>query len=63
MRLGPRDWASGDNVWMVAVAGDQRAVPKFLDQLAKTEFKGQHVKMRLREPDNKVVVKTLGRSA
>ena len=63
MRLGPGDWASGDNVWLIAVAGDKRAVPTFLDQLAKTEFKGKRVKMRLKGPDNKVVVKTLGRSA
>ena len=56
---GPR----GDNVWLMAVAGDQRAVPKFLEQLAETEFKGQRVKMRLRGPDNKVVVKTLGQAA
>jgi cytolysin-activating lysine-acyltransferase len=60
VRLGPGDWASGDNAWLMAVAGDKRAVPKFLEQLAKTEFKGQRVKMRLRGPDDKVVVKTLG---
>ena len=63
MRLGPGDWASGDNVWLIAVAGDKRAVPTFLDRLAKTEFKGKRVKMRLKGPDNKVVVKTLGQSA
>ena len=63
VRLKAGDWASGDNVWLMAVAGDQRAVPKFLEQLAETEFKGQRVKMRLRGPDNKVVVKTLGQSA
>jgi cytolysin-activating lysine-acyltransferase len=62
VRLQPGDWASGDNVWLMAVAGDQRAVPKFLKQLAETEFKGQRVKMRLRDADNKVVVKTLGQS-
>ena len=63
VRLKPGDWASGDNIWLMAVAGDQRAVPKFLEQLAETEFKGQRVKMRLRGRDNKVVVKTLGQSA
>src|SRR5262245_61069473 len=63
VRLGPGDWASGDNIWLMAVAGDQRAVPRFIEELAKTEFKGQRVKMRVRGPDNTVVVKTLGRSA
>ncbi len=63
MQLGPGDWASGDNVWLMAVAGDRRAIPKFIEQLAKTEFKGQRVKMRVRGPENTVVVKTLGQSA
>jgi cytolysin-activating lysine-acyltransferase len=60
LHLRPNEWASGDNVWLIAVAGDRRAVPKFIEELAKTEFKAQRVKMRLRGPDNKVVVKALG---
>jgi cytolysin-activating lysine-acyltransferase len=63
VRLGPGDWASGDNVWLMAVAGDKRALPTFLDQLANTEFKGQRVKMRLRGPGDTVVVKTLGKAS
>jgi cytolysin-activating lysine-acyltransferase len=63
VRLRPNEWACGDNLWLMAVAGDQRAVPKFLEQLAKTEFKGQRVKMRVRGPDNTVVVKSLGEPA
>ena len=63
VRLRPNEWASGDNIWLMAVAGDQRAVPKFLEQLAKTEFKGQRVKMRVRGPDNTAVVKSLGQPA
>jgi len=62
VRLRPNEWASGDNVWLIAVAGDQRAVPRFLEELGRTEFKGQRVKMRLRGPDNKVVIKTLGQA-
>jgi cytolysin-activating lysine-acyltransferase len=61
-RLHPSQWASGDNVWLMVAAGDPRAVPQFLKQLADTEFKGQHVKMRLRGSDGKVVVKTLGQA-
>ncbi len=63
VRLRPADWASGDNIWLMAVAGDQRAVPKFLEQLAKGELEGQRVKMRLRGPGNSVVVKTLGQAS
>ena len=58
-RLHPADWATGDNIWLMAAAGDQRAVPKFLEQLKETEFKGKQVKMRVRGPDGKVVIKTL----
>jgi len=60
VRLRPADWASGDNIWLMAVAGDRRAVPRFLEELAKGEFKGRRVKMRMRGPENSVVVKTLG---
>ena len=62
VRLRAGDWASGDNLWLMAVAGDRRAVPRFLEQLAETEFKGQQVKLRTRGADGKVVVKRLGRS-
>jgi len=63
VRLRPADWASGDNIWLMAVAGDRRAVPRFLEELAKGEFKGRRVKMRMRGPENSVVVKTLGQSS
>lgn len=63
VRLGAGDWASGEHVWLMAVAGDRRIVPRLLEQLAKDEFKGQRVKTRVRGPDNTVVVRTLGQSA
>jgi cytolysin-activating lysine-acyltransferase len=63
VRLGPGEWASGDNIWLMAAAGEQRAVPRFVDQLAQTEFKGQLVKMRVRGPNDTVVVKTVGPAA
>jgi cytolysin-activating lysine-acyltransferase len=60
MRLPSDKWISGDRIWLMAAAGDPRAIPAFLDQLAKTDFKGQDVKMRKRGPDGKVVVALLG---
>ena len=63
VRLGAGDWASGDNLWLMAVGGDRRVLPKFIDQLIKTDLKGQRVKMRVRGPGNTVVVRTLGQSA
>ena len=62
-RLQPADWTSGNNLWLMAVAGDQRAVPKFLEQLVEKDFKGRQVWTRMRGRDGKVVVKTLGQSA
>lgn len=62
-RLRTSEWASGDNIWLMAAGGDPRAVPKLLEQLAGTVFKEQRVKMRVRGPDDKVVVRTLSPSA
>jgi hemolysin-activating ACP:hemolysin acyltransferase len=62
VRLRADEWATGENLWLMAAAGDKRAVPLFLKQLAETEFKDQHVKMRLRGTDGKTMVKTLGES-
>jgi len=61
-KLRPADWVSGDNLWLISVAGDRRALPKFLDQLTEKDFKGKLIKMRMRGPDGKVIVKTLGQS-
>lgn len=60
IKLQPADWVSGENIWLLALAGDQRALPKFLAQLSQTEFKGRQVKMRKRGPDGSVVVERLG---
>ena len=57
--LRPNEWASGDILWLVAVAGDQRAVPTFLRQLRENEFKTRSVKLRSRGTDGKVVVTNL----
>jgi cytolysin-activating lysine-acyltransferase len=63
VRLRPDQWTSGDIVWLMALAGDPRAVPPFLKQLTEREFKGRRVKMRLRGPDGKVTVKDVAQFA
>jgi cytolysin-activating lysine-acyltransferase len=60
VRLRPSEWTSGEHLWLMAAAGDPRAVPHFVEQLAKTEFKGRELKMRLRGPDGKITIKTIG---
>jgi cytolysin-activating lysine-acyltransferase len=63
VRLHPAEWASGENLWLMAVAGDQRALPTFLKRLRDEEFKGKQVKMRMRDADGKFVVKTIGKAS
>jgi cytolysin-activating lysine-acyltransferase len=63
VRLQPTDWTSGDKIWLMAVAGDPRALPGFLKQLGDGEFKNQVAKMRMRGKDGKAIVQTLGNSA
>ena len=63
LQLRPNQWASGNIAWLVAAAGDRRAVPTFLKQLGEKKFKGQPVKLRARGPDGSVVVKTLAQYA
>jgi hemolysin-activating ACP:hemolysin acyltransferase len=58
--LKPHEWASGDHLWLIAAAGERRAVPKFLKQLATTEFKGREVKMRVNDKADRVVIRLLG---
>jgi cytolysin-activating lysine-acyltransferase len=60
VRLRPTDWATGDNIWLMAAAGDPRVMPQFLKQLQETEFKEREVKSRVRGTDGKVVIKRLG---
>jgi hypothetical protein len=35
-------------------------VPKLIDEIARTDLKGQRIKMRVKGTGNTVVVKTLG---
>jgi len=44
--LRPTEWLSGDFGWIVAAAGNPRAVPKLLENLAETEFQGRDVSFR-----------------
>ncbi len=62
VRLSPSAWTSGDILWLLAVAGNPRALPAFLKQLRENEFKGRQVKTRLRTPDGRIIVSNLGSS-
>lgn len=57
--IKPNQWASGDILWLMALAGDRRALPQFVKLLQQNDFKGKPVKMRARGADGKVTVKLL----
>lgn len=57
--LKPNEWVSGDNLWMIATAGEPRVVPTFLKKLAETEFQGKTVKIRVPDGKNGFAIKTL----
>ena len=59
VRLPANQWVTGDNIWLMAVAGDPRSLPPFLEQLGKDMFKDKTVKLRAVGPDGKVSIKTL----
>ena len=57
--LRPAEWNTGENYWLMAVAGDPRAVPAFLGQLEARDFKDKNMKLRTRGPDNRMEVVTI----
>ncbi len=63
IKLQAADSLSGDNLWLLALAGDQRSFPEFLAELGKKDFRDRQVKMRKRTPEGKVVIHTIGRAA
>lgn len=60
LRLNATDWTSGKNLWLIATAGDPRAIMPFIQQLHEKDFKGKTVKMRAKKKDGTAVIKRLG---
>lgn len=57
--LRANEWVSGKHLWLIAVGGDRRYVPKFVKQLSEKDFKDKDIKMRVNGPDGSVTVSTL----
>lgn len=57
--LKPAEWKSGDNLWLMLIAGDPRATVTFLTQLEGREFKGKNVKVRARALNGQTEILTL----
>lgn len=62
-RIKPDQWASGKHLWLMAVGGEPRMMPRFLAELRDRDFAGQDVKIRFRDKDGKVEIKTLAEIA
>ncbi|MEQ1717495.1 MAG: toxin-activating lysine-acyltransferase [Hyphomicrobium sp.] len=57
--ISPNEWVSGDNVWIMLLAGDPKALPGFLQELLAKDLKGKTVKMRTTGKDGTRAVKVL----
>jgi hemolysin-activating ACP:hemolysin acyltransferase len=51
VKLGPKDWKSGDIPWLIIAAGDQRLIKALLQRLEKTVLKGRPLKSSFKQED------------
>jgi len=59
MRLSAQEWSSGDILWIILNAGDPRGVSTIINTLRKTDFKGNPVKIRVRDASGNFIAKTI----
>jgi len=59
IRLAPKEWTSGNIVWVAAGAGDGRVLSAMLKRLSTKEWAGKEVRIMVRAKDGKPVVATL----
>jgi cytolysin-activating lysine-acyltransferase len=59
IRLAPKEWTSGDIVWVAASAGDGRVLSEMLKRLSTKEWAGNEVRIMVRAKDGKPTVATL----
>lgn len=58
IKLAPDEWRSGDNPWLIALAGDRRPMNSLLKRLHETTFKEKPLKVRTRGEDGAFHVKS-----
>jgi hemolysin-activating ACP:hemolysin acyltransferase len=59
IRLGPREWRSGDILWLIDAIGDERAVAALVQRLRAKEWKGKPVKARMTDAKGEVKVRLI----
>jgi cytolysin-activating lysine-acyltransferase len=57
IRLAPREWRSGDILWLVDAIGDDRAIAELVRRLRVREWKGNAVKARVTDVSGQVEVR------
>lgn len=60
VRLAPKAWTSGENVWLIEAVGDPALVPEMIERLGAKEWKGKTVKIRSRQSDGSLSVHAIG---
>ena len=61
IRLAPKDCKSGEIVWIVQTVGDDRVVSALVRQLQAGAWKGKVVKARVKNSDDSIEVRVIGR--
>jgi cytolysin-activating lysine-acyltransferase len=59
LRLAPKEWRSGDTLWLVDAVGDEKVIASMMTRLRQKEWKGRIVKVRVRDADGKVKIKLI----
>lgn len=57
--LRANEWTSGDNIWLIALAGEKVALAGLLGDLQKTALKGKTAKFRAQKKDGTMSVQNL----
>ncbi len=59
LQLKPQEWASGDIIWLVEVAGEPRVLDAVMKRMRETVWAGKTVRVRGKDKDGKAAVGTL----
>ena len=59
LHLTPQEWASGDIIWLVEVAGEPRVLDAVMKRMRETVWAGKTVRVRGKDKDGKAAVGTL----
>ena len=59
LQMKPNQWKSGDQTWLITLAGEPSVMGGFMKQLLEKDLKGKRVKMRTIDKEGKREVKVL----